>query len=69
VPRRCVALQLHPTRGGFSCSVYERRPEICRELERGSGACLGEIAAKGDRPTRALALLTARLAPRAVRVR
>jgi Fe-S-cluster containining protein len=68
-PRRCAALQLHPARGGFSCSVYEQRPEVCRELERGSGGCRGEIAAKGDRPKRALTLLAARLPPRAARVR
>lgn len=54
-PRRCAALVLEGDR--FSCAIYERRPEVCRELARGSGACAGERAAKGPRSTRALALL------------
>lgn len=49
----CAALEV--TAGGdFLCSVYERRPDVCRWLERGSGACLGERATKADRPQTAL---------------
>lgn len=46
----CAALVVDD--GRFLCRVYERRPAICRELERGSPACEGEIATKGDRPRR-----------------
>lgn len=55
---RCAALVLDPDAGRFLCSVYERRPQVCRDLERGSPACLGELESKRDRPRRALALLT-----------
>lgn len=34
----------------YFCSIYERRPETCRALERGSPQCLGELATKGERP-------------------
>jgi hypothetical protein len=32
------------------CTIYERRPQICRDLARGSPECEGEIALKGSRP-------------------
>lgn len=38
--------------GTHHCRVYEQRPQTCRDLERGSPACEGEIATKGDRPRR-----------------
>lgn len=41
----CLALEIHPD-GRFLCGVYAQRPDICRELERGSQACLKERAAK-----------------------
>ncbi len=41
----CAALEAREG-GGFACSVYSRRPEVCRALERGSPACAGEIAIK-----------------------
>lgn len=53
---RCAALVLDPTAGTFLCSIYERRPQICRDLERGSPPCEGERFTKADRPRRALAL-------------
>jgi Fe-S-cluster containining protein len=49
---RCVALRVDATSGTFPCSAYEVRPATCRDLVRGSPACLGEIATKGDRPHR-----------------
>ena len=55
--RRCAALTIDPARGTFACSVYDRRPQVCRDLERGSGGCLGEFFAKADRPPRAVALV------------
>jgi Fe-S-cluster containining protein len=44
----CIALRVHAD-GRFLCSIYERRPDVCHSLERGSGACRGEIATKADR--------------------
>src|SRR5262245_61256030 len=46
---RCAALSFDAVSRTFSCSVYELRPAVCRELERGSGACEGERSTKGDR--------------------
>jgi Fe-S-cluster containining protein len=51
---RCAALVLDARSGTFLCSVYDRRPDVCRALERGSPACEGERDAKGGRPRRAL---------------
>lgn len=50
----CAALRVEAAAGAFVCTAYEVRPRTCRELERGSPECEGEIAAKGDRPLRAL---------------
>lgn len=44
---RCAALLVED--GLFLCSIYDRRPEVCRALERGSPACEGERAVKGPR--------------------
>lgn len=30
----------------FACTIYERRPEICRYLERGSPECLADLETK-----------------------
>ena len=57
---KCVALEVDAATGTFACSIYERRPEVCRDLERGSGGCRGELAAKADRPKRALTVLATR---------
>lgn len=54
---RCAALVIDASSGTFLCSVYERRPQVCRDLERGSPACEGERHAKGDRPKRTLAVV------------
>jgi uncharacterized protein len=48
----CAALRLET--GQLVCSAYETRPQTCRDLARSSGACLGEIAGKQDRPLLAL---------------
>lgn len=45
----CAALEFRPTGGGapeFFCTIYARRPQICRDLARGSPECDGEIALK-----------------------
>lgn len=49
----CSALMLDARSGEFRCSVYETRPQVCRDLARGSGACLAERDAKLDRPLQA----------------
>jgi hypothetical protein len=46
----CAALVVDAERRLFVCSIYESRPDTCRALERGSGACRGEIATKAERP-------------------
>lgn len=48
----CAALEIRPaaTNSGvadFFCTIYERRPQTCRDLGRGSAHCLGELAMKG----------------------
>lgn len=52
---RCAALRIDRDAQRFVCTVYDRRPDTCRELQRGSPACRGEIAAKGERPRRYVA--------------
>lgn len=45
----CAALAIHAGTAGaaeFFCTVYETRPQICRDLARGSPECAGEIALK-----------------------
>jgi Fe-S-cluster containining protein len=43
-----------PQRGqrarAFRCGIYERRPKPCRELERGSPACLAVLEASAQQP-------------------
>lgn len=56
----CAALVIDVNTGSFVCSVYETRPEVCRELARGSPECAGEIHEKGERPTALLRRLSAR---------
>jgi uncharacterized protein len=45
----CAALRVEPESGRYLCSVYERRPDVCHWLERGSGHCRAERAEKLDR--------------------
>ena len=56
VDGHCAALRVEKGSGQLFCSAYETRPQTCRDLARGSGACRGEIEAKQDRPRLALAL-------------
>jgi Fe-S-cluster containining protein len=45
----CTALALRTDAAGgrdFFCTIYDRRPQICRDLARGSPECLGEMATK-----------------------
>jgi len=54
VDGHCGALRIDASSGEFVCDTYGTRPQVCRDLERGSGACLGEIATKAERPLSAL---------------
>ena len=49
----CGALQWREDAQGereFFCSVYDCRPQVCRDLARGSPECDGERATKAARP-------------------
>lgn len=48
----CGALVYDPAQKAYLCSVYERRPDVCRWLERGSGQCSAERHEKAERPLR-----------------
>ncbi len=50
----CAALDIDAAGRRFVCTAYELRPAVCRELARGSPACDGERATKGERPLVAL---------------
>jgi Fe-S-cluster containining protein len=50
----CAALIIDAATRRFVCSVYENRPAVCRELERGSPACRAERHEKSERPLMAL---------------
>ena len=48
----CAALEIRNGLGGqreYFCTIYDRRPQICRDLDRGSPHCEGERALKADR--------------------
>jgi hypothetical protein len=49
---RCAALDIRANATGrreFFCTIYAQRPQVCRDLARGSPACEGELLAKGGR--------------------
>lgn len=51
VESHCSALALRRTKEGeaeFFCTIYEIRPQICRDLARGSAECEGERLLKED---------------------
>jgi len=56
----CASLVIERITGQFVCSIYETRPSVCRELDRASPACQGEIHSKGERPLLLLTALRAR---------
>jgi Fe-S-cluster containining protein len=48
----CLALQVTTKRGQlplFFCEIYSTRPQICRDLKRGSPQCEGELETKAHR--------------------
>jgi hypothetical protein len=50
----CLALVVEASTGRLFCSAYDARPQACRDLARGSGACEGERHGKASRPLLAL---------------
>ena len=50
----CGALRVNGLTGQLACDAYATRPDVCRDLIEGEGACLGEIATKAERPLSAL---------------
>lgn len=57
VDGHCSALRMEPSQGRFTCEVYDQRPDVCRSLVRGSGACRADYELKGDRASSALVAL------------
>jgi hypothetical protein len=43
---RCAALSISD--GRLRCRIYQERPDACRWLQPESGACLQQIAEKGE---------------------
>lgn len=64
VDGHCSALVIEVRSGQFVCNAYATRPQVCRDLARGAGACRGEIEAKAGRPLLALGLRSRELACR-----
>jgi Fe-S-cluster containining protein len=56
----CAALVIDVTTRRFVCSVYEDRPAVCRDLERGSPECRAERHEKSERPLLVLRRLEGR---------
>ncbi len=55
----CVALEVRPGTAAdpaptYFCTVYDRRPQICRDLARGSPECAGERALRSAQDSRRL---------------
>lgn len=53
---RCAALTV--ARGEYACAIYERRPQLCRDLARGGPACEHEVATRFEQTRRRLAVVT-----------
>ena len=56
----CAALVIDREAKRFVCSIYETRPQLCRELGRESRECLAERHEKHERPLAALRVLGSR---------
>lgn len=54
----CAALAIDPERRTYTCRIYAMRPDVCRSLERGSGACGIDRRDKAERPLLAVERLT-----------
>ena len=54
----CAALDVRRDAAGgpeFFCTIYEKRPEICRDLGRGSPECEADLEAKAAQVAAAVA--------------
>jgi uncharacterized protein len=65
VEGHCAALRVEPPSeetgaARFVCSIYETRPQVCRELARGSGECHGEWTLKRETAVAASKIASAR---------
>ncbi len=60
VDDHCAALSIDTRTSEFTCAIYEHRPSICRDLERGSPPCLFEHSIKTERSAAALRRLRGR---------
>ncbi len=58
VDGHCAALVVDTASMQLVCGAYGSRPQVCRDLARGSGECRAERDAKAQRPR--LALLRSR---------
>ena len=56
VDGHCAALLVSAGSAELVCSAYATRPQVCRDLARGSGECAGEREMKAERPVMALRL-------------
>lgn len=66
VDGHCAALVIDPDARTYRCTIYPVRPDVCRSLERGSGACRADRHEKAERPLVAVERLhAARRHPRA----
>ena len=48
----CAAMHITTSRGeppSFFCELYERRPQVCRDLKRGGPACQTELRSKAEK--------------------
>lgn len=64
VDGHCAALAIDPAGPSYRCTIYPMRPDVCRSLERGSGACRADRHEKADRPLLAVELLVRPRLPR-----
>ena len=67
VEGHCAALAVDVEERRFWCTVYDRRPAVCRDLARGSSACEGERAVKAERPAHHLVRLSLAVPPTSAR--
>ena len=63
----CAALRIEVDSRIFVCSVYEQRPDACRQLARESAECAGERFTKAGRAEAQLVQLRRALVPFSVR--
>lgn len=56
VAGHCSALNVNQAERSFTCGTYETRPQVCRDLARGGGACRAELESKQVRPLLVLGL-------------